>query len=61
MAPSACHMGRCVVTQFLCCFCCSTAAASKASAASFVSASGLRRICETRQQNYIGAEECLGD
>ena len=30
-----------------CCFCCSAAAASEASATSFVSASGSRRICET--------------
>jgi len=45
-----------------CCFqCCSAAAASEASAASFVSASGSRRICATRQQEHIGAKECRGD
>jgi len=35
--------------------------ASAAFAASFVSASSSRRICETRQQGYIGAKECRGD
>ena len=43
----------------LCQFCCS-AAASEAPTASFVSASGSRRICATRQQEHIGARECRG-
>jgi len=52
---------RCVVSQLLCCFCCSAAAASEAPAASFVSASGSRRVCKAKQQELIGAKECRGE
>jgi len=37
------------------------AAASETSAASFVSASGSRRICDERQQEQLGAKECRGE
>ena len=54
--PLGSILGRCVVTQLLCCFCCSAAADFETPAASFVSASGSRRTCETRQQEqHIGA------
>ena len=37
------------------------AASSEAPAESSISASGSRRICETRQQERIMAKECRGD
>jgi len=36
------------------------AASSEAPAESSVSTSGSRRICETKQQEHIGAKECRG-